>query len=79
MKAEINQWFELIEKELEPAVGVIILNNNELTEVKETQISRAKDVIIKVAKSLDDRLKYNTFLVGDSLTIADISAFFSWN
>jgi glutathione S-transferase len=60
-------------------VGVIILNNNELTEVKETQITRAKDVITKVAKALDDRLKLNTFLVGDSLSIADISAYFSWN
>jgi len=55
------------------------LNNNELTEVKETQIAKAKDIITKVAKSLDDRLKLNTFLVGDSLTIADISAYFSWN
>jgi glutathione S-transferase len=58
---------------------VIILNNNELTEVKEVQIAKAKDIITKVAKSLDDRLKLNTFLVGDSLTIADISAYFSWN
>jgi glutathione S-transferase len=58
---------------------VIILNNNELTEVKEVQIAKAKDIITKVAKFLDDRLKLNTFLVGDSLTIADISAYFSWN
>lgn len=58
---------------------MIILNNNELTEVKEVQIAKAKDIITKVAKSLDDRLKLNTFLVGDSLTIADISAYFSWN
>ena len=70
----MNQWFELIEKELEPAVGVLILNNNELTEVKAEQIARAKEVVAKVAKPLDDRLKVNTFLVGDSLTIADISA-----
>lgn len=58
---------------------MIILNNNELTEVKEVQIAKAKDIITKVAKFLDDRLKLNTFLVGDSLTIADISAYFSWN
>lgn len=58
---------------------MIILNNNDLTEVKEAQIAKAKDIITKVAKSLDDRLKLNTFLVGDSLTIADISAYFSWN
>jgi glutathione S-transferase len=32
-----------------------------------------------VAKILDDKLKVNTFLVGDNLTIADISAYFSWN
>ena len=58
---------------------MIILNNNDLTEVKEAQIAKAKDIITKVAKSLDDRLKLNTFLVGDSLTIADITAYFSWN
>lgn len=58
---------------------MIILNKNDLTEVKEAQIAKAKDIITKVAKSLDDRLKLNTFLVGDSLTIADISAYFSWN
>ena len=58
---------------------MIILNNNELTEVKEAQIAKAKDIITKVAKCLDDRLKINAFLVGDSLTIADISAYFSWN
>lgn len=57
---------------------MLILNNNELTEVKAEQIARAKEVVAKVAKTLDDRLKVNTFLVGDSLTIADISAYFSW-
>ena len=59
-------------------MGVLILNNNELTEVKAEQIARAKEVVAKVAKTLDERLKVNTFLVGDSLSIADISAYFSW-
>jgi glutathione S-transferase len=34
--------------------------------------------VIKIAKQLDERLKMNTFLVGNSLGIADISAYFSW-
>jgi glutathione S-transferase len=59
-------------------VGVLILQNNQLTEVKVEQMAKAKEVIIKVGKVLDDRLKTNTFLVGDSLSIADISAYFSW-
>lgn len=78
MQASIDQWLELIERELEPAVGVLILINNQLTEVKQDQIAKAKEVVVRVAKQLEDRLKTNTFLVGTSLTIADISAYFSW-
>jgi glutathione S-transferase len=50
-----------------------------LTEVREEQTTKAKERVAKIAKILDDRLKVNIFLVGDSLTIADISAYFSWN
>lgn len=78
MQASIDQWLELIERELEPAVGVLILINNQLTEVKQDQIAKAKEVVVRIAKQLEDRLKTNTFLVGTSLTIADISAYFSW-
>ena len=59
-------------------MGVLILSQHELAEVAATQLARAKEALLKVAKQIDDRLKTNTFLVGDSLTIADISAFFSW-
>ena len=55
-----------------------MLTNN-LAEVKEEQTIKAKEAVIKVAKQLDERLKQNTFLVGTSLTIADISAYFSWS
>jgi len=55
-----------------------LLTNN-LAEVKEEQTIKAKEAVIKVAKQLDERLKLNTFLVGTSLTIADISAYFSWS
>lgn len=78
MQASIDQWLELIERELEPAVGVLILINNQLTEIKQDQIAKAKEVVVRIVKQLEDRLKTNTFLVGTSLTIADISAYFSW-
>jgi len=58
---------------------VLILLTNNLAEVKEEQTIKAKEAVIKVAKQLDERLKQNTFLVGTSLTIADISAYFSWS
>jgi len=60
-------------------VGVLILKTNDLTEVKEEQINKAKETILRIAKLFDERLKFNTFLVGNSLTIVDISAYFSWN
>lgn len=55
------------------------MNINQLIEVKEEQINKAKETVLRVAKQFDERLKLNTFLVGNSLTIADISAYFSWN
>jgi glutathione S-transferase len=36
-------------------------------------------MVLKVMKIVDERLKTNTFLVGDRLTIADVTVFFSWN
>ncbi len=32
-----------------------------------------------MAKIAEDRLKLNSFLVGDKLSIADLSLYFSWN
>jgi glutathione S-transferase len=46
--------------------------------VKEEQTVKAKEAVIRVAKQFDERLKLNTFLVGTTLTIADISAYYSW-
>lgn len=34
---------------------------------------------MRVGKLADERLKTNTFLVGDKLSIADLSLYFSWN
>ena len=79
MKAQVNQWLELIERDLEPAVGVLIVLTNQLSEVQEHQTVKAKEAVMKVAKQIEERLKQNTFLVGSSLTIADISAYYSWN
>ena len=59
-------------------MGVLILNHHQLTDVAQEQLVRAKESLIKVAKAIEERLKTRTFLVGDSLSIADISAFFSW-
>ena len=59
-------------------MGVLILLTNHLAEVKEEQTVKAKEAVIRVAKQLDERLKLNTFLVGTTLTIADISAYYSW-
>ena len=41
-------------------------------------MDRAKEMVIKVMKSVEERLKMNTFLVGQQLTIVDISLYFSW-
>lgn len=60
-------------------MGVLILKVNGLIEVKEEQVQKAREMVIKVMKVVDERLKTNTFLVGDRLTIADITVFFSWN
>jgi glutathione S-transferase len=79
MQAQLNQWLELVERELEPAVGVLILLTNQLAEVQEAQTAKAKEAVLRVGKQLDERLKLNTFLVGSSLSIADISAYYSWN
>lgn len=55
------------------------MNINQLVEVKEEQKNKAKEIVLRVAKQFDEKLKLNTFLVGNSLTVADISAYFSWN
>lgn len=60
-------------------MGVLILKVNGLIEVKEEQVQKAREMVLKVMKVVDDRLKTSTFLVGDRLTIADITVFFSWN
>ena len=52
---------------------------NQLSEVQEHQTVKAKEAVLKVAKQIEERLKQNTFLVGSSLTIADTSAYYSWN
>ena len=41
-------------------------------------MDRAKEIVIKVMKSVEERLKINTFLVGQQLSIVDISLYFSW-
>lgn len=41
-------------------------------------MDRAKEIVIKVMKIVEERLKMNTFLVGQQLTIVDISLYFSW-
>lgn len=58
---------------------MLIVLTNQLSEVEEHQTAKAKETVVKVAKQLEERLKLNTFLVGTSLTIADISAYYSWN
>lgn len=45
-------------------MGVLILVSNQLTEVKEEQVAKAKEAVIKVAKQLDDRLKIELVLGG---------------
>ena len=60
-------------------MGVLIVLTNQLSEVQEHQTAKARETVVRVSKQLDERLKQNTFLVGTSLTIADISAYYSWN
>lgn len=69
------QYLQMVEKELEPATGVLNLQIKGYEEINEGQLEKSKQIHIKIAKLLNDRLGLQTFLVGDRLTIADISCF----
>ena len=71
------QYLQMVEKELEPATGVLNLHIKGYQELNEAQLDKSKQIHLKFAKQLNDKLALQTFLVGDRLTIADISCF--WN
>ena len=76
-KAEIDGWLEIYGKDVEIAVGVLLVEKQGFGQVHQEQKVKAKESLIKIAKQIDERLKIRTFLVGDRLTAADISLFFS--
>jgi len=71
--AEVDMWLEFGQNELEvplaawvyPSLGVIAAN--------EDATARAKEDVKAVLSALNDRLLDHTFLVGEGITLADIS------
>jgi len=72
-QAEVDMWLEFGQNELEvplaawvyPSLGVIAAN--------EDATARAKEDVKAVLRTLNDLLLDNTFLVGETVTLADIS------
>ncbi|MCP5470429.1 MAG: glutathione S-transferase C-terminal domain-containing protein [Chlamydiales bacterium] len=69
------QYLQIVEKELEPATGVLNLHIKGYEQLNEAQLEKSREIHTKLAKRLNDTLALRSFLVGDRVTIADISCF----
>jgi elongation factor 1-gamma len=77
-KAEVYQWLEVGEREVENSTGVIVVNKEKIGELTEDKVTKAKENVLKAMKTVDDRLKLRTYLVGHSISPADIALFFNF-
>ncbi|KNH08061.1 elongation factor-1 gamma [Perkinsela sp. CCAP 1560/4] len=71
--AQVDQWLDFVSNEVEPAAKVLIgLHSGFLPKNKE-QEEAAWNSLLDVLKALDQQLEVRTFLVGERITLADIS------
>ena len=63
---------------MENSTGVLVVNKEKIGEVTEEKITKAKENVLKAMKIVDERLKLRTYLVGHSITPADIALFFNF-
>lgn len=70
---EIIQWLNYGSTEVESAVASWVYPALSLVESTEQNVKRAKEDLKKIFEFLNEYLKTKTFLVGERLTLADVS------
>jgi len=71
-RALVDQYLDWTALNLEPAASVVQLTVVGLIPYNKESYEQSLETVKKALRILDDRVKQNKFLVGDSLTIADI-------
>ena len=71
--AELLQWLEYGSNEIVPAVASWVFPALSLVEFNKNSVNKAKDEVKQVLNVLNEHLKPRTYLVGERLTLADIS------
>jgi len=72
-QAEVDMWIELSQNELEVPLAAWVYPVLGVCAANEGATSRAKEDVKAVLTVLNDHLLHNTFLVGEAVTLADIS------
>ena len=70
---EVIQWLNYGSTEVESAVASWVYPALSLVESTEQNVKRAKEDLKKIFEFLNEYLKTKTFLVGERLTLADVS------
>jgi len=71
--AEVLQWLEYGSNEVVPAVASWVFPALSLVEFNQNAVAKAQDEVKRVLSVLDNHLKTRTYLVGERLTLADVS------
>ena len=75
-QAEVDQWIEFSANELEPARGVWVYTvSGALPSNNPKPLQEAKKDVEAALKVLDGHFLHHTYLVGNSVTLADITIF----
>jgi len=72
-QAEVIQWLEYGSNEVTPSVASWVFPALSLVEFNKNNVNKAKDEVKHVLSVLNEHLKPRTYLVGERLTLADIS------
>jgi elongation factor 1-gamma len=73
-KAQILQWIAFVDNEINPAVGKWLYPIMGYADFNFKDTENAKASAKRFMGSLNTHLRYSTFLVGNSVTLADITA-----
>jgi len=72
-RAQVNQWIDWSVSQLEPPIHQLTMSVYGWIDTDNVHLNRAANEAIQSLQILDKHLKLNSFVVGNSITIADIA------
>lgn len=72
-KAQVLNWLDYGASEIQSASASWVFTALSLVQFNQTNVNKAKEDVKRILTNLNDYLKTRTYLVGERITLADIS------